>query len=720
MTIPKASTYPKVFDDDNDLFLVHDSLRVRLLEDYNPGDTSIIVSGNTDGFPPTGYITLTEQCSDPSLRAITFWYASKTTNTFNGLILAPEFTDCPKPKFQTDVTMNVTAPHHNAIKDALIAIETFVGIKGTTDTKPLGATMEGRINFLRQLVLRPRAWFSVSQRVGIVPLAVTLTDLSFRSPTSYVWDFGDGTISNMSVISADVISTTSKTITHIYYEPGIFDVKLTVTNDFGSDTIILPSIINARSRAPDPAVISVGVGANQLIEPIDPTNEFLYEHLVPGIIKTKINTFVDLAVQNTGAQPGDDIISYTWKLGDDLNHVDSSTAKASYSVGGIYDIKLRVDTKFGAYRITTLRSGVEVVEDTNLFLCIFDPNPGSGVTQNMSSYEFGQVSETFKTVGRSSLPVTRDFNFLSPTNPNYGQMKKEFLRNNGFTNRTNIVSGDNGTALVYWAEGGATGSSLSNQKIRLIEYEGFTDTWITPNSFTINRPWNWVSLNAPNGIYFLFGQDTAGDTSANATRTEIEFIALGQIDTPLTDSNFKNGANELLTQVGADQGVNYSVYRSAWNNSNGYIARNDGVNVFFRLKSFYRTEGIISDPLLYVRKLTDIPGSTKLEGKMVSLTQGVYFFNNSGEIAVYSPTSNTWVVGGPGVNSPSFRSLQDSSVAGFDNPANTLLAASDNDRRAYLSYDYSPNVFLRFNEADLTFVSLVARPLGEQFVCGVF
>ncbi|MGC5231082.1 hypothetical protein, partial [Klebsiella pneumoniae] len=73
--------------------------------------------------------------------------------------------------------------HHNNLKDALIAIEEFIGIKGTVDVKPLGPTMEGRINFLRRLVLRPRAWFSVNRRVGIVPLAVEFTNLSFRNPT---------------------------------------------------------------------------------------------------------------------------------------------------------------------------------------------------------------------------------------------------------------------------------------------------------------------------------------------------------------------------------------------------------------------------------------------------------------------------------------------------------------------------------------------------------
>jgi PKD repeat protein len=720
MTIPKASLFPTSFDTDKELLLVHDSLRVRLLEDYKPGDKIIYIEGDNSFFPATGYITLTEQCNEASLRALTFYYSTKTDTTFEGLELLPEFTDVAKPKRQTNVTMNVTAAHHNAIKDALIAIQTFVGIKGTDDTRPLGATMEGRLNFLRKLVLRPRAWFSADRRVGIIPLKVKFSDLSFRDPTSRVWDFGDGTISGISSTVSN-ISTVSTTIEHVYYTPGVYDVTLTAINAFGEDKITLPSLINARTKAPDDAVISVTPGAFQIVEDIDSSDTYLLTHLLPGIIKTRVNTYVDLAIVDTGDQVGDPILKYTWKLGDDVNHADSAQTKASYSVGGIYDIKVRIDTKYGAYRTTVLRNAIEVVEKKNLFLLNFDPD-ATGVTQNVTPYEFGLVSETFKTKNRSTNPITRDHRFLDSSITNYSQQKREFLRNNGFANRTNILSGDNGTAMMYWAEGGVAGSSVASQNIRLTEYEGFTDIWRTPTSFTIDRPWNWIGINAPNAIYFMFGNSASGgtDSPTNPTRTMIEFVGLTRTDTTLTTSNFKNGADELLKNVGTGGGGNFSVYRSTWLNSNGYILRNDGVNAFFRLKSFYKTEGILSDPLLYTRKLPDMPGSPKIEGQMVGLTQGVYFFNNSGEIAVYSPTTNTWAVGGPGVNSPTFRSLQDSTVSGFDEASNTLIATSDADRRAYLSYDYSTNVFLKFNEADLTFVSLIPRPKGEQFVCGVF
>jgi hypothetical protein len=498
---------------------------------------------------------------------------------------------------------------------------------------------------------------------------------------------------------------------------------LRITNEFGSDTITFPSLINARTRAPNPAVISVSEGAFQLIKAIDPSDEFLYAHLVPGILKTRINTEVALSIIDDGEQLGDPIKRYTWKLGDDLSHSDSSSTTASYSVGGIYDVKVRLDTNFGSYRTTVLRGALDVVENSNLFMMVFDPLSVQGAaTQNTTPYEFGLISETFKTKNRSTLAVTRNPGFLDAGIPNYTQQKREFLRNNGFSNRTNVTSGNNGTALVYWAEGGGSGSSLSSQTVRLTEYEGFSDTWLTPTSFVVNRPWNWVGLNAPNAIYFLFGNSPTGGSGSptNATRTMVEKLGLTSSSTTLTNSNFLNGAEALLYNVDAGAQGDFSVTRRVWDNNNGYIVRNDGNGTFFRLKSFYRTEGTVSDPLQYIRQLAPMPGSSKSEGQMTSMTQGVYLFNNSGEILVYSPTTSTWLVGGPGAKSPAFRSLQDSTVTGYDSASQTLIATSDEDRRTYLSFDYSPRTFLRFNESDLTFVSLISRPSGEQFVCGIF
>jgi hypothetical protein len=74
-----TSNFPTAFDGDANLYLAHDALRVRLAEDYTAGDTTITIEGDAevfDKFPPTGLITLTDQCSDIETRAISFSFTS--------------------------------------------------------------------------------------------------------------------------------------------------------------------------------------------------------------------------------------------------------------------------------------------------------------------------------------------------------------------------------------------------------------------------------------------------------------------------------------------------------------------------------------------------------------------------------------------------------------------------------------------------------------------
>ena len=310
MTIPSSTYYPTELDTDTNLFTVHDALRMQLAEDYTPGDKSITVTGDPlvmVNFPPTGIITLTDQCSEIDLRALTFYYGSRTDTTFDELELYPEFIDVEKPNRLTDVTMNVTAPHHNNIKDALIEIEKFLGIKGTMDTKPLGPTIEGRLNFMSKLVFTPRAWFTVDKRIGLVPFTVTFKDESIRlgnGDVTYLWDFGDqtnisviSTISETSVVPSDQVNVVvydldGGTITKTFNNPGTFDVKLIVTNQYGQDTVILPGLINARIEAPDEAVIEFIPNSDQNFTNGTPIGG---PYVTPPKIRSTVNEFIDFA-----------------------------------------------------------------------------------------------------------------------------------------------------------------------------------------------------------------------------------------------------------------------------------------------------------------------------------------------------------------------------------------------------------------------------------------
>jgi PKD repeat protein len=93
------------------------------------------------------------------------------------------------------------------------------------------------------------ASFSAAPISGNSPLPVTFKDTSTGSPTSWLWDFGDGTTS------------TKQDLTHIYFVSGNYIVNLTVTNAKGTDSKL--ATINVQKATPtitwsNPADITYG------------------------------------------------------------------------------------------------------------------------------------------------------------------------------------------------------------------------------------------------------------------------------------------------------------------------------------------------------------------------------------------------------------------------------------------------------------------------------
>ena len=77
----------------------------------------------------------------------------------------------------------------------------------------------------------PVAVFAASPRSGTKPLKVQFTDQSTNNPTSWKWNFGDGTT-----------STTHNPL-HTYIKKGKLTVKLTVKNAAGSSTKTMTNCI---------------------------------------------------------------------------------------------------------------------------------------------------------------------------------------------------------------------------------------------------------------------------------------------------------------------------------------------------------------------------------------------------------------------------------------------------------------------------------------------
>jgi gliding motility-associated-like protein len=83
---------------------------------------------------------------------------------------------------------------------------------------------------------QPVANFSATPTSGCTPLAVSFTDQSTGSPTSWAWDLGNGTTS------------TQQNPTTTYFNSGLFTISLTVTNASGSNTLIRTQYIKVDDK----------------------------------------------------------------------------------------------------------------------------------------------------------------------------------------------------------------------------------------------------------------------------------------------------------------------------------------------------------------------------------------------------------------------------------------------------------------------------------------
>jgi len=93
---------------------------------------------------------------------------------------------------------------------------------------------------------KPIAEFTVNNRQGKAPFIVNFHDLSAGNPTTWRWEFGDGT------------GSSDQNPTHVYPFEGSYDVRLTVSNQYGSDSIFKTGSTSQRGNAlPIPLTVTV-------------------------------------------------------------------------------------------------------------------------------------------------------------------------------------------------------------------------------------------------------------------------------------------------------------------------------------------------------------------------------------------------------------------------------------------------------------------------------
>ena len=182
-------------------------------------------------FRHTELYTLVDQCSCPKERAISFYYGKRTNREFLEIELLSDSPNCPKPKKLTLITLQVMSDHREMLKNSILAIENFLGTKHDVGNEIKNGTIFGRINFLRKIIFKPKAWFEADRTIGIAPYTTkfVFTGVGNNGPVgevSYLWKFND-----------EEIQTQEPTVEKLFLNPGNYTVSLTVKNYYGEDTV---------------------------------------------------------------------------------------------------------------------------------------------------------------------------------------------------------------------------------------------------------------------------------------------------------------------------------------------------------------------------------------------------------------------------------------------------------------------------------------------------
>ncbi|WP_342304849.1 PKD domain-containing protein [Methanolobus sp. ZRKC5] len=141
----------------------------------------------------------------------------------------------------------------------------------------LNATNVGGSNVSTQLsyisvAATPVANFTADVTSGTAPLAVSFTDFSNNTPTSWAWNFGDG------------VTSTDKNATHTYTTAGTYTVVLNATNVGGSNTSIQTGYITVTavsSSSSSDSSYRASVGPSQPPETVTFTDTSV-QHVMGG------------------------------------------------------------------------------------------------------------------------------------------------------------------------------------------------------------------------------------------------------------------------------------------------------------------------------------------------------------------------------------------------------------------------------------------------------
>lgn len=209
--IGDLSIFPEAQDDYSTLYRATNNSETFLTQSLTYSGRFMVVN-DTSKFADNGLIRIGDEL---------IYYAEKTTTVFKDLKRGfAGSMQRPWPS-GTEVKASVMAEHHNAVVDAIINIETNLGLKENPST----TSLNGILKSMEERFLAPKPLFRAVPRTGPAPLDVHFQNFSGAPAIRFLWDFGDGGTS------------VESNPTHTYTADGVYTVKLNMITPLGGTGI---------------------------------------------------------------------------------------------------------------------------------------------------------------------------------------------------------------------------------------------------------------------------------------------------------------------------------------------------------------------------------------------------------------------------------------------------------------------------------------------------
>jgi len=197
------SVFPTALDSTDNLYYVANNAET-LTTSAVSFVSDIIPVVSTSFFPSKGLIKLDDEI---------IYYSAKKSKSFTGLTRGFVGTSRARHKNSTKVLGSIMGEHHNSVKDAILKVESTLGVQESRDD----ATIAGELANLKAKWETPQAAFVTNRTNGAPPLTVFFRDISTGSPIRWLWEFGDGNISP------------EQNPAHVYEQEGMYEVTLSIT-----------------------------------------------------------------------------------------------------------------------------------------------------------------------------------------------------------------------------------------------------------------------------------------------------------------------------------------------------------------------------------------------------------------------------------------------------------------------------------------------------------